>query len=115
MGTRILVVVLALFAQGTGGVVTGELKKWHKVTVTFDGPSTSESAAANPFRNYRLNVTFSRGARSVTVPGYYAADGNAGESSSASGTKWRVHFAPDEEGAWTYTASFRTGVDIAGS
>ncbi len=115
MGSRVLVVVLALFAQGTSGVVTGELKKWHKVTVTFDGPSSSESAGVNPFRDYRLNVTFTRGSRSLTVPGYYAADGNAGESSAAAGTKWRVHFSPDEEGSWTYAASFRTGTDIAAS
>ena len=26
--------------------ISGELKKWHKVTLTFDGPETSE--AANP-------------------------------------------------------------------
>jgi hypothetical protein len=116
MGTKVLGLVLALFAaQGTSGIVTGELKKWHKVTVTFDGPSTSEAAGANPFRDFRLNVTFTRGARSIVVPGYYAADGNAGESSATAGTKWRVHFAPDEEGSWTYTASFRTGTDIAAS
>jgi hypothetical protein len=25
-------------------VVSGELKKWHKVTITFTGPETSEAA-----------------------------------------------------------------------
>lgn len=116
MGAKVLTVILALFAaQGSSGVVSGELKKWHRVTVTFDGPSTSEGAASNPFRSYRLNVTFTRGTRSITVPGYYAADGNAGESSATGGTKWRVHFAPDEEGSWSYAASFRTGTDLAAS
>ena len=38
--------------------VQGELKQWHRVTLTFDGPATSEDATPNPFRNYRLNVTF---------------------------------------------------------
>jgi len=39
-------------------VITGELKKWHKVTLTFTGPQTSENAEPNPFLDYRLNVTF---------------------------------------------------------
>jgi hypothetical protein len=104
---------LLMAAQSGGGTVSGELKKWHRVTVTFDGPSTSESAATNPFRDYRLDVTFTRGARSVVVPGYYAADGNAAESGATAGSRWRVHFCPDEEGSWTYTASFRTGTDAA--
>jgi len=97
-------------AQGT---VSGELKKWHRVTVTFTGPTTAEDAEPNPFRDCRLNVTFSKGKRNVVVPGYFAADGDAANSSADSGNKWRVHFAPDEEGRWTYTASFRTGTDVA--
>ncbi|WP_242926827.1 DUF5060 domain-containing protein [Pontibacter vulgaris] len=94
-------------------VVTGELKKWHKITITFSGPVTKESASTNPFLDYRLNVTFSNGTRQIQVPGYYAADGNASESGASSGNKWRVHFSPDEEGIWNYTASFRTGNSIA--
>jgi hypothetical protein len=94
-------------------VVTGELKKWHKITITFPGPATGESAATNPFLSYRLNVTFSKGSRQVVVPGYYAADGNAKESGATSGNRWRVHFTPDEEGSWSYKVSFRTGSNIA--
>ena len=107
-----LTLSLLLLAQGT---VSGETKTWHRVTITFDGPSTSESAAPNPFRDYRLDVTFSKGGRSLRVPGFYAADGNAAESSATSGAKWRVRFCPDEAGTWTYTASFRTGTDLAAS
>ena len=65
-------------------------------------PATSEAAAPNPFRDYRLDVTFvnrETGAKRV-VPGYYAADGNAAQTGAASGNKWRVHFAPDKEGTW---------------
>jgi hypothetical protein len=102
-------------AQSAGGVVSGELKAWHRVTVTFDGPSTSESGTPNPFRDYRLDVTFTQGTRSLRVPGFYAADGNAAESSATSGGKWRVRFCPDSAGTWTYTASFRSGTDIAAS
>ena len=53
------------------------------------------------------------GLESPPNPAYFAADGNAAESSSDSGNKWRVHFAPDEIGTWTYTTSFRTGSNIS--
>ncbi len=95
--------------------VGGELKQWHKVTLTFDGPRTAEDATPNPFRDYRLNVTFTHGrtGTSVTVPGYYATDSHAAESSATSGGKWRVHFRPGQQGEWSYLASFRTGQDVA--
>ena len=93
--------------------VSGELKKWHNVTLTFTGPETSEDAQPNPFRDYRLTVTFAKGQKRYVVGGYYAADGNAGQTSTKAGNKWRVHFVPDETGQWSYTTSFRTGSDIA--
>jgi hypothetical protein len=106
------------FASANGGRaagIYGELKKWHKATIIFEGPETSETSATNPFLNYRLNVTFSHAGsgKSYVVPGYYAADGNAAETSAGSGNKWAVHFAPDEVGEWTYAASFRTGANVA--
>ncbi len=117
----LLVTVLALAAgcatsTRTGvseAVATGELRQWHNVTLTFEGPATSELDLPNPFLDYRLNVAFTRGGRQYVVPGYYAADGNAAESGTTIGNKWRVHFLPPEPGTWTYTASFRTGRDIA--
>ena len=93
--------------------ITGELKKWHKVTLTFDGPEVSERQLYNPFMNYRLNVTFSNKNKSYLVPGYFAADGSAAETSAKKGNKWRVHFAPDEVGEWTYEVSFRKGSNVA--
>lgn len=93
--------------------ISGELKKWHTITITFTGPDTNEEAVPNPFLDYRLNVTFTRGKKQYIVPGYYAADGDAAETSADSGNKWRVHFVPDEVGRWSYKASFRTGSDIA--
>jgi len=93
--------------------ISGELKKWHKITFTFNGPQTSENAQPNPFLDYRLNVTFVKGEKQYVVPGYYAADGNAAETSATAGNKWRVNFVPDEVGQWTYTVSFRTGDNIA--
>jgi hypothetical protein len=99
--------------QASRAVVSGEQQRWHKVTLTFDGPETAEGADPNPFRDYRLDVTFTKGGRRVTVPGYFAADGNAAETSAERGGRWRAHFLPDEEGTWEYRASFRTGRDIA--
>ncbi len=94
-------------------VITGELKKWHKITLTFDGPQADEKGAPNPFLDYRLNVSFTKGTKSFLVPGYFAADGDAGNTGATTGNKWRVHFAPDETGEWTYLASFRTGSGVA--
>ena len=100
---------------GTGTVtISGETKKWHKITLSFDGPSYSETSTnPNPHLDYRFNVTFTNGSKSYTVPGYFAADGNAGETSATSGNVWRVHFSPDETGTWNYSCSFRIGENIA--
>ena len=95
--------------------LTGELKKWHPITLTFDGPEAAEAGTPNPFRDYRLNVTFTHAGSgaSVVVPGFFAADGNAGETGAIAGNKWRAHFTPHEMGTWQYTASFRSGSDVA--
>jgi hypothetical protein len=95
------------------GNITGELKKWHKITITFEGPSASETGDPNPFLDYRFNVTFINGGRCFVAPGYFAADGDAVNTSADSGSKWRVHFAPDAEGRWDYTVAFRTGAQVA--
>ena len=118
MHSRALCLTLALTiaapaAAAPAARVSGELKKWHRVTLTFDGPRTGETATPNPFRDYRLIVTFAKGTRRITVPGYFAADGRAAQTGATEGTAWRAHFAPDDEGEWTYTASFRTGTDVA--
>ncbi len=96
------------------GVVSGELMQWHRTTITFDGPDVGENSSVNPFLQYRLNVTFTGpSGQQFVVAGFYAADGDAGNTQATSGNKWRVHFMPDEVGQWTYQASFRTGSNIA--
>ena len=90
-----------------------EVQKWDKVELTFEGPESAEDAEVNPFTDYRLNVTFSYGEKTYIVPGYFAADGDAGETSAVAGKTWKVVFRPDEIGEWTYTASFRMGENIA--
>lgn len=102
-----------LIPQMQAQTITGELKKWHKVTLTFDGPEVSEKEIDNPFLNYRLNVTFFHKNKTYQVPGYFATDGNAAETAAEKGNKWRVHFAPDEEGEWHYAVNFRKGSNVA--
>ncbi|PHN02763.1 DUF5060 domain-containing protein [Flavilitoribacter nigricans] len=93
--------------------ISGELKKWHKVTLSFAGPETDEMHTYNPFLNYRLNVVFRYGPKTYIVPGYFAGDGRAGETSATGGDQWRVHFAPDETGTWEYEVFFRKGPNVA--
>lgn len=94
---------------------TGELKKWHAVTLTFDGPEANETDDDNPFINYRLNVEFThlKTNKRYLIPGYFAADGNAANTGAISGNKWRVHFSPDETGDWRWNASFKKDRFIA--
>ena len=93
--------------------IEGELKKWHRITLNFEGPNTSEMDENNPFLNYRLDVTFQGNGKTYVIPGFYAADGNAAETSSDSGNTWQVRFTPDEVGEWKYKASFKKGDNIA--
>ncbi len=107
--------VIAVSASPTDGTVavSGELKRWHKVSLTLEGPHASESGSPNPFFDYRMDVTFTNGSLSYTVPGYFAADGEAANTSATSGNKWRAHLSPDLTGTWSYTISFRQGPDVA--
>ncbi len=105
--------------DGDGGVaVEGESRQWHKLTVTLDGPYAHElDNEPNPFVDYEMNVTFTHesGSPSYVVPGYFAADGDAADSSAESGTKWRAHLSADKPGRWDYKISFRHGETIIDS
>ena len=101
------VLILSLtFACQQSTEILGDLKKWHRIELIFEGPETMELAEDNPFLNYRLDVTFSNGNRTYKVPGFFAADGNAAETSATSGDKWKVRFTPDKAGEWEYTVHF---------
>ena len=101
--------------QPVQAVVAGEQMLYHPISITFEGPESSETGTPNPFRDYRLNVTFRHeetGDRLV-APGYFAADGNAADTGADSGNRWRVHVTPHRTGTWSWEASFRTGTDVA--
>ena len=103
--------------DGTGAItITGELRQWHKVTLVLDGPFAAESDnAPNPFTDLAFNVAFTHesGTPRYVVPGYFAADGDAANSSATSGTKWVAHLSPDKTGVWNYAVSFRKGKHAA--
>ena len=117
LGLLLLLVTGLQAKDGDGSVqVTGELKQWHKVTLTLSGPFAEEaSAAPNPFTDLAFEVTFTHtsGRPSYRVPGYFAADGNAAESSAESGHQWRAHLSPDQPGTWNYRVHFTQGKNAA--
>ena len=77
----------------------------------------SSSESSRTFTDYRLDVEFQNveTGQTLIVPGFFAADGNAANTGATSGNVWRVHFNPPDDGQWVYTASFRTGPNIAAS
>lgn len=114
MKTQLILLLLATDLHAA--TITGELKPWHKVTLTIDGPAAAESdTAPNPFTDLAFNVTFTHesGTPSYVVPGYFAADGRAGETSAQRGSQWRAHLAPDKAGVWNYKVGFTQGKNAA--
>ncbi len=102
--------------DGDGTVrVTGELRQWHKISLTMNGPFAHEhDNDPNPFIDIRMETKFTHSdGTTYVVPGYFAADGNAAQSSANSGTQWRTNFAPDRTGLWTFTASIVKGKQAA--
>lgn len=103
--------------DGDGSVTfSGEQKQWHKITLTLDGPFAHEKDnQPNPFIDFALVAKFTHesGSPSYTVPGYFAADGKAAETSAESGTKWRVHLSPDKPGTWNFQLTLSQGPKVA--
>ena len=96
--------------------ITGELKQWHKMTLTLDGPFAREKDSdPNPFADFRMTVTFvhESGTPRYQVPGYFAADGNAAQTSADAGNNWRAHLSPDKPGRWNYSVAFVRGPQVA--
>jgi len=103
-------------ADGDGTIhLNGELKKWHRLTLSLAGPFAHEmDQAVNPFTDYRFEIQFEHEeGHQFMVPGFFAADGNAAESSAESGNQWRVHFVPDAVGEWKYQIFFHEGPRVA--
>ena len=87
----------------------------HTKTLSFNGPETTEQATPNPFTDYRLTVKFAHpeSGTEFAIPGFYAADKQAGQSSADSGNIWQARFTPFKSGTWNYSVTLRQGKDIA--
>ncbi|BAM03133.1 DUF5060 domain-containing protein [Phycisphaera mikurensis] len=83
------------------------------VTLDFPVEETSETAADNPFLNRRLQVRFEKDGEAFSVPGFYAADGDAAETDADAGGVYRVRFTPPAPGTWRYEVAFRRGPGVA--
>lgn len=108
--------VLAACGEPVKGQIKGEMIAHRPVTFEFSGPQLSESRET--FTDYVMAVSFTTSYKSTnnyTVPGYFAADGNAAQSGASSGTIWRAHFTPPSSGTWNYKVSFKTGPNLATS
>jgi len=93
--------------------VSGTLQRWHRVELQFTGPNSTETSnSPNPFLDFRLQCRFTGpGGQVFDVPGFYDTNGSGGTS----GNIWKCRLAPDQVGHWTYTASFKSGSQIAAS
>lgn len=101
-------------SDGNGTVsLTGEARVGHVVELVYRGPFAWETdILPNPFLDYRLDVELvGPGGASMTLPGFFDADGVGGEH----GHLWKARFRADVAGAWTATARFRVGAGVAAS
>ncbi len=85
---------------------------WHVVTLSFEGPTLSETKST--FFDYRLDVEFTHSTgKMFLVPGYFAASGEAADDGASTGKIWHAKFVPSLDGEWRYKAHFRKGDRIA--
>ena len=95
--------------------IEGIREPWRKITFQFTGPTCSElSKEPNPFLDYRLTMIFrhEQSGKTYFVPGHFAADGNAGETSATEGSIWRTYFCPNQPGLWTWKVEFVECKDV---
>lgn len=112
-GSVFRALILLVCVAGINLRTRADLFPNHTLTLSFEGPATSESHATNPFTDYRLLVTFRHAKQSIVVRGFYAADGNSADSHATGGSVWQVRFSPPMAGQWSWSADLRNGSDIA--
>ena len=101
-----------LIACGKQPTIQGSSIAYQKMTFSWNGPELAEEKAT--FLNYQMEVSFTDpDGENIVVPGYFAADGNAGESGAEKGRVWRAHLLPLKPGKWSYTVSFLEGENMA--
>ena len=86
---------------------------YEAVTLSIEGPALDEKSEINPFADIRFDWIVTKGEDEWVVPGYFAACGNAADTSCTQGKTWRAHFIPSERGAYNWKIRFRKGTNIA--
>ncbi|NNJ27585.1 DUF5060 domain-containing protein [Alienimonas chondri] len=99
------------------GKIDGAYRVGFPIAFTLTGPEAlQENGEANPFVDYRLTASFGRPDRADVdgrvVPGYFAADGRAGETGAEAGARWRAHYRPTWRGRTTYRLVLRKGDEL---
>ncbi len=105
--------IILLFFSSVIAIGQENYYQYQPITLDFPITSTSEIASENPFLDYKLQVEFKNGNQVFSVPGFYAADGNAAQTSASDGGIWRVNFTPNRPGNWTYKVHFKKGKNSA--
>lgn len=78
-------VVIESQAQN-GYKLLGEQRRWHPITIQVYGPQADELGDPNPFLDYRFNVVIMASDGVVLiVPGFFAVDGDAANTSATAG------------------------------
>ncbi len=109
----ILLLIAACSTRHDNKLTSSTYPQWQPITLSFEGPISSERAEVNPFLHYRLTAHFTHDDTTYTVPGFYAADRQADNTGADSGSVWQVRFVPNTPGAWTYRVDFHRGDSLA--
>ncbi len=106
----------AVFAELTAVVIRSNPnpQRYKKTTLTIQ-TTLNLSETPETFRDYRMNVTIQGPSGTMLVPAYFAGDGDAANTSAASGSVWKAEFLPEESGTYTATIDFEYGPSIAAS
>ncbi|QDT15209.1 DUF5060 domain-containing protein [Alienimonas californiensis] len=98
------------------GEVDGAFHAGFPIAFTLAAPGAwQETGDQNPFTAYHLTAEFAFETDEpyrdpgVRVPGYFAADGNAGHTGADAGNKWRVHYRPTRPGRLNYQLELKLG------
>ena len=92
---------------------TNPLAFGEAIAIQLQGPAVSEQDEVNPFTDYLMHVVFSHSSgQTIELEGYYAGDGDAGNTSASSGDIWQAKFMPQQKGDWQYSASLYSGIDV---
>ncbi len=83
------------------------------LTVCLTGPPVAERDSVNPFLQYRFNVKVSGPEGNYTVPGYFAADGQADSTSAVGGDQWCAQLQGFAAGTYTYRGLLERDDSIA--